>query len=64
MQKTYDVTIAPNGKVQIEAKGFEGKECTDATSWLEKLLGRITGRKKKKEFYKTAKTGGNQLKQS
>jgi len=36
--KTVEVIIAPDGSVKIDAKGFNGMGCTEATAAIEKAL--------------------------
>lgn len=50
--KTITVTIDPSGKSTVEADGFTGKSCTEATLALEKALGvESSVRRKKKEYF-------------
>jgi len=55
MLKEIEVVVNPDGSVSIEALGFEGKACEDATRELEKVLGQTTSEHKKREYYKPAK---------
>ena len=50
-QKTIEVVIGPDGSLKIEAMGFKGADCERATAFLEKALGRMSGRSKKPEYY-------------
>lgn len=52
MAETIIVKIAPNGNTHIEANGFTGVTCAEATQRLELLLGGGTAKKKdyKPEF--------------
>ena len=49
--KTIEVVIEPDGGLKIEAVGFKGADCQQATAFLEKALGRVSGRSKKPEYY-------------
>lgn len=49
--KEIVVTVTPDGGVEIEAAGFRGKGCLEATEWLEKLLGETKERKFKPEYH-------------
>jgi hypothetical protein len=55
MAREIEVIISDDGAVSIEALGFEGKACEDATKELEKVLGETTESKKKPEWYKQSK---------
>jgi hypothetical protein len=50
-RKTIEVVVGPDGAIKIEAMGFKGADCERATAFLEKALGRISGRSKKSEYY-------------
>jgi Protein of unknown function (DUF2997) len=50
-RKTIEVVIAPDGSLKIEALGFKGADCEKATAFLEKALGRVSGKSKKPEYY-------------
>ena len=38
-QHTIEITVMPDGGTRIEAKGFTGTGCVDATRQLEQVLG-------------------------
>ena len=46
-----EVTVAPDGGVSIEAKGFIGTTCQDATRELERALGPATERRPTPAMY-------------
>lgn len=48
---TILATIAENGDVTIETKGYKGKSCLDATQQLEIAIGSVAKMTKKPEFY-------------
>ena len=50
-RKTVELVIGLDGSLKIEAMGFKGADCERATAFLEKALGRISGRSKKPEYY-------------
>lgn len=49
--KQIHVTIAEDGSIKIEGKGFKGAECAKATKALEEALGVAGDRKKTPEWY-------------
>lgn len=51
MSKQIEITITPEGEVQIEAVGYSGAECEQATAELEKALGVAGKRTAKPERY-------------
>lgn len=48
--KKIIVTISPEGKISVEAEGYAGNSCVEATRFL-KSLGTVTEEQKKPEFY-------------
>lgn len=38
-KKRVEITLGKNGSVKVEAHGFKGGSCEDATAFLDKLLG-------------------------
>lgn len=48
--KKIIVTISPEGKIRVEAEGYSGNSCEEATNFL-KSLGTVTEENKKPEFY-------------
>jgi len=53
MNKTITIIVAPNGKTKVEAHGFDGQSCKDATKFLETALGRKTAEQFKPEYFST-----------
>jgi hypothetical protein len=52
--KTIHITIEPSGEIQIEAVGFRGADCEQATAFLEKVLGTVSRKERKPEYYRWA----------
>lgn len=50
MSRRILVKISPTGGISVEAQGFRGKGCTDATKAIEEALGSRTARTLKPEF--------------
>lgn len=51
MSKQIVLVIKPDGEITVEAQGFKGRTCKDATRFLEEALGETTEIKYKAEFY-------------
>ena len=49
--KTLTVTINKHGKVSMEAHGFVGTSCADATAKFSSLLGKVVEEEKKEEYH-------------
>ena len=45
------VVIAEDGTVSIEARGYSGTTCAEATAFLEEALGQRITERKKPEYY-------------
>ncbi len=55
LMKEIEVVVGEDGSVSIEALGFEGKGCEDATRELERVLGEEVSDQKKPEWYRQVK---------
>ena len=45
------VDIGPDGNTSVEAEGYQGGDCTAATGFIEKALGKILRRRRKREYW-------------
>ena len=50
MKRIIEVTVSPEGAVEINAVEFKGADCEKATRFLEEALGQITTRTQKPEY--------------
>ena len=55
-KQSIQVTVQPDGAVQVEALGFTGADCESATRFLEEALGIPAKRSRKPEYYKSGRT--------
>ena len=51
-RKTIEVVVSPAGEIIIEAEGYSGNTCEEATRFLEDALGVPARRTRKAEFYR------------
>ncbi|MFN7141721.1 MAG: DUF2997 domain-containing protein, partial [Limisphaerales bacterium] len=51
VMKQIEVTVLPDGSIQIDAVGFKGSDCEQATRFLEEALGVVAAKQKKPEFH-------------
>jgi hypothetical protein len=51
MKRTIEVTVSPNGDISIDAIGFKGADCDQATKYLEEALGAVAQKQRKPEFH-------------
>ncbi len=49
-----NIDIAPDGGVSVDAAGFRGADCEQATRFLEQALGRVENRRRKPEYHQPA----------
>ena len=50
-QREFDITIAPDGSVELHLKGFKGKGCLDVMKMFEQVVGELKSQQKTSEFY-------------
>jgi hypothetical protein len=55
MKQNIEVIVSPIGEVQINAIGFKGSDCEQATKYLEEALGVVGNRVKKPEYHQQAR---------
>jgi hypothetical protein len=55
MQQTIEIIITSEGEVKIDAVGFKGPDCEQATKFLEEALGTVANKIKKPEFHERVK---------
>ena len=60
MRRTIEVTVSPIGEIQINAVGFKGADCEQATQFLEEALGTIQQKQRKPEYHQRAQTKNQQ----
>ncbi len=50
-QREYDITIAPDGNVELHVKGYKGKRCLEAVKMFEKIIGEVKSEQATNEYY-------------
>jgi hypothetical protein len=48
---SIEVSVSPAGEITVEAEGYTGNTCEEATRFLEEALGLPGKRTRKAEFY-------------
>ncbi len=56
-EKTIQITVSPEGTVNIKTTGFSGSSCRDATRDIERALGVSGTEHLMPEFYNQTSTG-------
>ena len=54
MSKRIEITVDPQGNSKVETKGFAGSECVEASSFVERALGKRTEMRTTAEFFATS----------
>ncbi len=57
--RTIEVLVSPAGEITVEAEGYTGSSCEEATRFLEEALGLPGGRTRKAEFYRREQRNNN-----
>ena len=50
-QREFDITIAPDGGVEVHVKGYKGKSCLEVMKMFEQVVGELRSRNETNEFY-------------
>jgi hypothetical protein len=53
--RTIEIIVSPMGEVSIDAVGFKGADCEQATRHLEEALGVVSRRGRKPEYQQHTK---------
>jgi hypothetical protein len=60
MSKTIEITFSPDGQFTVQAHGFRGTTCQQATKALEDTLGEVQERRRTTEYFQTETTKSQQ----
>jgi hypothetical protein len=50
-EREFDLTIHPDGTVEVHVKGYKGKKCLEAARMLEQIVGEMKAQRETSEFY-------------
>lgn len=50
--KTIEIIVSPSGQLTINAAGFAGADCEQATAFLEQALGEAGQKQRKPEWFR------------
>jgi Protein of unknown function (DUF2997) len=50
-EREFDITIGPDGAVELHVKGYKGRSCLEAARIFEQLVGELRARRETSEFY-------------
>jgi hypothetical protein len=60
MSRTIEITVSPTGEIRIEAVGFVGTSCQQATQALEQALGTRKHFQPKPEYHRQSRRSHHQ----
>lgn len=58
MEKRVEIILGPDGSIKVEAKGFKGETCEEATAFLDRLFGDPESKDFKDSYYEAKSTTG------
>ena len=50
-QREFDITIGPDGKVQLHVSGYKGQSCLEAVKVFQQIIGELQSQQPTCEFY-------------
>jgi hypothetical protein len=50
-QREFEITVGPDGHVQVHISGYKGKGCIEAARMFEEIVGKMHSRQETAEFY-------------
>ena len=56
MKRSIEITVSSSGEIKIDAVGFTGADCEQATHYLEEALGTVGTKVKKPEYHQHNRT--------
>ena len=54
-KERIDVWISPEGAITLDAVGYTGKTCEEATNFLEESLGTVGRKQRTRDYYRRQK---------
>ena len=50
-QREFEITIGPDGSVELRVKGYKGKRCLEAVKMFEQMVGGVQSQRLTDEYY-------------
>ena len=50
-QREFEITIGPDGSVELQVKGYKGKRCLEAAKMFEQMVGGVQSQLLTDEYY-------------
>ena len=60
-QRELDITIGPDGKVELHVSGYKGQGCLEAVKLFQQLVGELQSQRVTAEFYEPEEEVRNRI---
>lgn len=50
-QREFEITVAPDGSVEVHIQGYKGKGCLEAAKMFQQIVGEMQSQRETAEFY-------------
>ncbi len=50
-QREFEITIGPDGTVEVHVKGYKGKRCLEAVKMFERIVGEMKSQRLTSGYY-------------
>jgi hypothetical protein len=50
-QREFDITIGPDGQVELHVQGYKGKSCLEVVKLFQQIVGELKAQRETSEFY-------------
>jgi hypothetical protein len=50
-QREFEITIAADGSVEVQVRGFKGKRCLDAMKIFQEVVGEVRAQSLTQDYY-------------
>lgn len=50
-QREFEITVAPDGSVEVHIQGYKGKGCLEAAKIFQQIVGEMQSQRETAEFY-------------
>ena len=50
-EREFEITIGPDGSVELHVKGYKGRTCLEAMKVFEQVVGELKSQRLTSEFY-------------
>lgn len=50
-QREFEITIQPDGQVELHVKGYKGRRCLEMVKLFEQIVGELKSQQQTNEFY-------------